>query len=390
MPFFRTFVPVLLSLMMVSAAVLACGWDRDTITRENLPAPSTLELITGKFHRHSSYYYFWRIEDRKQRLLQEPGNLRLLDDLSVGYDKVGQYDLAIKTMLEKEKLAPGEYETHANLGTHYLHSGDFENGLKHIRKAIEINPDAHFGREIYQQLLAEYLLTRRGSSGPVQLPLADPQHQYPDFPAYVLDARKIPDDPTARTSELRKAIRGVEGMMWFGQYDSPVLLEVLAELLLANQADIPEAHALAARACLKASFQVKEDPVVRAYREKAAAALKGQNQFASLEELEQKFEPELRAAELWFAELEQNEQIWKAQGKDLDAKFDQTYILPQLSTFQPPSSPQPGSQPSVDVGAQLRVWAEKGLLILLVIAMAVFLVFRRKGTEPGSSSAQLP
>ena len=64
-------------------------------------------------------------------------------------------------MLQKEQLYPGLYETRANLGTFYIHAGELEQGVEQIELAIEINPDAHFGREIYQKHLVNYVLTRK-------------------------------------------------------------------------------------------------------------------------------------------------------------------------------------------------------------------------------------
>jgi tetratricopeptide (TPR) repeat protein len=58
-----------------------------------------------------------------------------------------------------------------SLGTFYLHKGDFDNGILYIRKALQINPDAHFGREEYQLRLAEFL--REGRSEPRRLRATD-------------------------------------------------------------------------------------------------------------------------------------------------------------------------------------------------------------------------
>ncbi|MDB5388384.1 MAG: hypothetical protein JWM11_4030, partial [Planctomycetaceae bacterium] len=146
---------------MLPATVFACIWDYDTLKQEQSRFPKVLELITGKFLRHSKEFYEWRIQDRLTRLKREPSNLAWHDDLAVAYEKTGQHAKAIETMLEKEKLKPGEYETYANLGTFHILAGDFELGLPLIDKALAINPNAHFGREKYQKWLVEYALSRR-------------------------------------------------------------------------------------------------------------------------------------------------------------------------------------------------------------------------------------
>src|SRR4029078_4407708 len=77
------------------------------------------------------------------------------------YEKTGQHEKAIETILIKEKIKPGLYETYSNLGTFYILAGDLEKGLPYIDKALAIDPDAHFGRERYQKWLVEYALSRR-------------------------------------------------------------------------------------------------------------------------------------------------------------------------------------------------------------------------------------
>ena len=60
-----------------------------------------------------------------------------------------RHDEGITVIREKADRLPdfGRYETHANLGSFLVHSGRLEEGVAELQKAIEINPDAHFGRE---------------------------------------------------------------------------------------------------------------------------------------------------------------------------------------------------------------------------------------------------
>ena len=68
--------------------------------------------------------------------------------------------------------------------------------------------------------------------------------------------------PHLRVSDVEAAIRGVLGMMRFGQHDSPLLLEALGDLLSANVGDY-DAKRLAARAYLLAG-EASGDPRARA------------------------------------------------------------------------------------------------------------------------------
>ena len=90
---------VVASLLGLSSVAVACMWDYDTIRMERTRFPGTLELITGKFLRHSPEFYEWRIANRLKRLETDPTNVAWLDDLAVAYDKTGQHDQAIATAI---------------------------------------------------------------------------------------------------------------------------------------------------------------------------------------------------------------------------------------------------------------------------------------------------
>ena len=321
----------------------ACMWDYDTLAMERQDFPDTLELITGKFLRHSPAFYEWRIQDREARLLNEADNLALYDDLAVAYDKTGDSEKAIEVMLKKEALSPGLYETYANLGTFYIHSGRLEEGVVMIEKAIEINPDAHFGREVYQQHLVNYVMPKRGGDGEINYPLGGEQNIMgaTGFSTYlalklhpVKDSDEMKYGPQWLTGEERNhALKGVLGMMRFGNYDSPVLLEALGDIL-----SIDSMSLLAARAYLKASYEVEDAKVKEAYREKAQGAVRQQDG-AYIETLEPVFLEELAEAKEWYAQVEQDEARWIAEGKNLDATFSAKYYDEPLMSGEIEKSP---------------------------------------------------
>jgi tetratricopeptide (TPR) repeat protein len=159
-PFRNPAARLLISLLVLVSATcpaIACLWDYDTLRDERRGLPGIAEVLAGKWEKHSQFFYEQRVLKMKALIDKEPGNLPAYDNLAVAYEKLGNRDSAIAIMDRKEHLKPGEYTTYANVGTFYLHKGDFDNGILYIRKALQVNPNAHFGREEYQLRLAEFL-----------------------------------------------------------------------------------------------------------------------------------------------------------------------------------------------------------------------------------------
>ncbi len=320
----------------------ACLWDLDTLLMERQRFPSALELITGKFLRHSEAFYRWRIQDRLTRIAAEPGNLALYDDLAAAHEKTGDAGNAIAVMLVKERLQPGKYETYANLGTFLAHSGDLENGAKVIDMAIQINPDAHFGREIYQKLLVEYVLSKGEGTSP-RLPLNDAAREEP--PSMFSGKHGFAKFIEGKAPGGAKAVKGVLGMMRFGRHDSPVLLEALGDLLIGKDGPYgarktnEDAKQLAARAYLRASFGVKDPAAKRGYRRLAEMPLMMQQDAKGrpmkLAALEESLLGELDKARQWYAGVERDEAEWIAKGLDPEREFDRKYYSRERARGEP-------------------------------------------------------
>ncbi|PQO39231.1 hypothetical protein C5Y96_05070 [Blastopirellula marina] len=272
----------------------------------------------GDFVRHSDAYYRWRIENRLAKPVDERTPMDY-DDIAVAYDKLGQQDKAIETIYEKIRRFSSEsvYESEANLGTFLIHAGHLEEGLVHIDKAIEINSDAHFGREIYQKLLVEYLLQQR-AAGNQGLPLAtDDKQNFATFLAEHLDW-----SVTSRPEETQKAITGILGMMRFGHYDSPILLEALGDLLMTQGRD---ANMLAAQAYLRATILASDqEGAAAAYYAKAEKAMELQHN-TTLQKLQKDLSVAVKQADKKFAQIEADEIAWSAADEDLDQKFASKY-----------------------------------------------------------------
>lgn len=319
--------------LFLALPAAACLWDSDTLNQEQSRFPSTIELITGKFLRHSPKFYQWRIEDRLRKLAQSPENIALYDDLGVAYQKTGQLEKALEAMTTKDKLRPALYETKANMGTFYILAGDLQKGLPLINEALKINPHAHFDRERYQKWLVEYAISKY-PDGKLRFPLRKTRTE-PRFSDFI--AVKSTGQPGFLSQEAsQKAVQAVLGMMRFADYDNPLLLEVLGDLLIAS--DLPEdGKQLSARAYLAASYKFKGQPEEKGYRTLAEQALhnqarSGDDRQLPLTSLEEEFRKERAAAEAWYKELEKRESTWIDQGLNADSEFDKLYHnQPRLS-----------------------------------------------------------
>lgn len=328
---------------------LACGWDYDTIQMERKAFPNIYELIAGKFLRHSKEFYYWRAKDRERQLKIHPDSLPLYDDLGVALDKIGEHKKAIQTMLKSDSIQSGRYETYANLGTFYIHNHQFEEGAHYIEKAIEINPEAHFGREVYQLHLVRYIIEKTNGKA-IELPLASKNNQ-DNFYNYLYKhhIKSAIQKGSTKEAEIAKAIKGLAGMMHFGQYRSPILLECLGDLLL--QADTyGGAGHLGARAYLKAAFESKNADAIKAYERKTTQALemvrpfdfseRGINIDSSihhlmmndtrpiyqLKHLKKALKLEIYRSEQWFHEIKSLEKKWITSGINADSAFKATYF----------------------------------------------------------------
>lgn len=318
--FLTTFAPVIAH---------ACLWDHDTIMMERSRFPSALELITGKFLRHSPEFYEWRVQDRLKRLQSDPNNVALLDDLAVAYDKTGRQKDAIRTALRSDYLYTGRYETEANLGTFYLHAGNMEEGIVHIDRALRINPSAHFGREKVQRWLAEWVSERKQATiGGLSIPRESALHSFTKFVCRKNQTRSL------NQQQANDAVRGVLGIMRFGKHDSPIILEALGSLLTEGfERREDDAKHLAARAYLRASYSATDEKAKNLYRIKAIE-VSGRFEFDGLE---REFQSELAEAEAWYAELRNREISWIKSGLNPEREFDKLY-LQEVALSAPPKA----------------------------------------------------
>ncbi len=141
------------------------------------------DVLHERYPRHGRAYYAERNRTARESLKNaaakpSPDDFALMDDLGVGLEMLGRHDEAVNVMRDKLRqqenagLSGRElYTTYADLGTFLVHRQLAEGfadppkakerlreGLDFIRKSIEAKPDAHFGREVWQAVLVEFLL----------------------------------------------------------------------------------------------------------------------------------------------------------------------------------------------------------------------------------------
>lgn len=182
-----------LILFALATLASACLWDSDTLAEEARAEKDPLLVIVGRFERNPALYYQMRLDRVIKELATKPSDLNLYDDAGVASDRLGHQNEAIQWMERKAK-AMGDrgskddrYRYHSNLGTFYAHRWvvnksdlskpkDLDLGIQHIKKAIEINPQAHFGREKYQLAILEWMKSKpqvKNEGPPVNTPLGD-------------------------------------------------------------------------------------------------------------------------------------------------------------------------------------------------------------------------
>lgn len=371
------------SLCFAAFIGIACLWDKDTIEMERQEFPDTYELIIGKFLRHSPEFYQWRIQDCEKRIKNTPDSVRLYDDLAVAHSKLHNNKTAIKLMLTKDSIMPRLYETYANLGTFYIHDGQLAEGLEYIKRAIKMNPEAHFGRETYQQYVVEYIL-QKYPDGKIVLPLNpapyccdNPCDDNPCDNFYSLLLKKYNQQNKKKDNELpykelKKALKGIQGMMKFGNYDSPVLLEVLGDLLISVPPDrqkqdyeAPARH-LAIRAYIKASKEVKNNKAKKVYLEKVRSILYEIQEYDGDEQMKSEYEQNITLSlekgitegEQFYEQIRKNEMSWIAQGMNPEVKFDQVYYK-KVRANRVPHIPQSEFRGDDDIVAQREVAIEE-------------------------------
>lgn len=254
-----------LALVLCASVAGACLWDSETIYVERIGFPSDIQLIVGAVHVRSDSFHLWRKAYSLRRIADSTkAKPEDYDNLAVSLDKLHNDDSAISVMLSKRQRYGLTYETMANLGTFHFHRGQFAQGLPYLDSALELNPQAHFGRERYQKWLVEYLQDRPQGRLPMtparskhELGRIKGEHGYAAYVAQKEGMGKLSDSARA------KAIAGILGMMRFGNGNHPILLEAYADLALGRKD--PYGRGLAVKAYLMAARKSSDSTMSKGY-----------------------------------------------------------------------------------------------------------------------------
>lgn len=236
----RTF----LILVFLAAPLHACLWDTDTLAQESAGMGDIKTVIVGGFPRNPSLYYEMRLTRVTALLASEPDNLDAYDDAAVACDRLQKQDEAIEWMarkaaaMERLKYDPEahsqpnhRYRYLANLGTFHVHRwfgagvnwkemADVEKARELIRQAIDENPEAHFGREKYQLMAIEWLLSKPTYyANEADAPDGRIYEVLPDFLGLLergMFGHTTSDDGRLKAVGLGDAVEGTAGLIRLG------------------------------------------------------------------------------------------------------------------------------------------------------------------------------
>ena len=262
------------TFLLVATPLCACLWDRDTIAMEAQGRLEVVETMIGWFDRFPPDYYQMRLDRVMREISTTPERLDLYDDVAVSCDRLGRHDEAVSWMEKKNaRILPlpaaqttdHRYRMHANLGvfrTHQwiktpernTHDEKLKLAIEEVKTALEINPNAHFGRERAHLALLEWwqagLYKHAERRQPIYTPFELLRSVFDDFPN------------TVHTSNSN-LVKGFCGLIQMGSAQDSLDVHFLVAWQLLHdrtQKGYGEAHfALVYLTCLRLTELIKEE-----------------------------------------------------------------------------------------------------------------------------------
>jgi hypothetical protein len=381
-----------LSLLLgLPLGVAACLWDRDTPAEEAKGMPEIVAVLTGRFERKPPLFYEIRLRRVTAEIATHPEDLAAYDDAGVACDRLGRGDDAIAWMEKKwaqlEKLdatrpevKEHQYRYHANLGTFLVHRwarqgadrtkiDEVKAARDEIAKAIAINPNAHFGREIYQLGALEWI---------VDPPKVEDDLLLPDIHVFTLPNILGPrfanrDDNTISAKEADDVVKGLAGLVVLGNaWESVDIFHALERALEHDSLGFPKdgdggRTSLAYLAWLRCRELIdagKGSMLPDAPRgEKLKESIREPNYIPPKEVLDSAFVKLRAEAEAWHTARTAFMMRRLEQGlhPDTDRNFWNGYTEP----------PAPGLPAESSPGAVLQTAANRALVILACLAVGI-------------------
>ncbi len=241
--------------LATAALTPACLQDRDTLSKEALGNLDVIDTIVGRFERNPPLYYQMRLARVSHEIKTKPNQLDLYDDAAVACDRLGLDDDAIRWIEAKRThMAPLNmhnaqsvfhwYRYYANCGTFWAHRWvghgakvaelkDLKFARSYIAKAIEVNPDAHGGREGYQLMTMDWLIGVKEGKIKDQL-----LGEYIEGKLRKDPNRPIQMEMESASPEYTEAIKGLCGLIQLGaawrSVDAYVALDFILQEKEAN------------------------------------------------------------------------------------------------------------------------------------------------------------
>ena len=145
---------VAISMLMPLAAARACIWDSDTLADEKRKSPHIAALILGsKRATTDTNALLKRINTLKAN--PRENDPAWWNDLAGAHLRLGNAQEAASLLEPLLSQFSEDYGIHANLGTAYHLLGRYAEAEREIARDLELNPDAHFGLEVYHLALLQ-------------------------------------------------------------------------------------------------------------------------------------------------------------------------------------------------------------------------------------------
>ncbi len=128
--------------------------DDDTSPIDVESLHCVLDASLGQWPKHTDDFYVARLRAFDAALQWAPHWPTALDAKAVSQMRLGRLEAAHQTLQHRLSVAPDAYRSHTNLGTLYTIQGRWDEALKHVDRALELEPEADGGRErVHRQLV---------------------------------------------------------------------------------------------------------------------------------------------------------------------------------------------------------------------------------------------